>query len=150
MLVLGLCVLVALRGGRSGPTGRACHVGFLLSVSCSGGQRFVLLNVGRSHRKLMLCDDGWGFFGGGGLSLSHPEVQADWLTVPCAVKEPQGHAMPCPMPHMRIGGPGGAEAELMSTAGPIRCHDAGPTGGVLLSCVSSGPWGNTRLRHVIF
>lgn len=78
--------------------------------------------------------------------------------------------MPCPRHAMAyppslmyahiIGGPGGGgtwggglrQSLCRLAAGSIRCHDAGSTGGVLLDpfYVSSGPWGNTRLRHVIF
>lgn len=53
MSVLGL--LVALRGGRSGPTGRVLPCGFSclshVPGGASGGQRWLLLNVGeRSYR----------------------------------------------------------------------------------------------------
>lgn len=76
-------------GGRSGPTGRACHVGFAVCLMFGGVAlaAVVLLNVG-DRTELMLCDHdhGRGASLGCGLSPSHPDVLADWLTVPCAVR----------------------------------------------------------------
>lgn len=50
-------MLVAPVGGRSGPTGRACHVGFAVCLMFGGVVLavVVLLNVG-DRTELMLCD----------------------------------------------------------------------------------------------
>lgn len=110
--VLGL--LVALRGGRSGPTGRVLPCGFSclshVPGGASGGQRWLLLNVGeRSYRAdaVRRRPPGGQFWGGRvvvGFSLSHsPRYRllslSDWLTVRgtrVLSGPPKGHAMPWP------------------------------------------------------
>lgn len=170
-----------------------------LPVSCSGGasggQRWLLLNVGeRSYRAdaVRRRPPGGQFWGGRvvvGFSLSHsPRYRllslSDWLTVRgtrVLSGPPKGHAMPwprhamllslfpspscmcvCTIRHAHRGreiemGASGlrpslcrptdrpqGRSDVMTLARQVVCFFS------CVFCVASGPWGNTRLRHVIF
>lgn len=141
----GGVLLVLLRvggagGSRSGPTGRACHVGFAVCLMFGGG-RYGAVVVAPSMlgiapkadavRPRSLPRGAQQFLGCVcvcGLQLKPPRMYFYWLgladcTVCCQVRS---KVMPCPRhatPHVcthHLGGgtwgPGGAEAELMSTA----------------------------------